>query len=79
MTRERYSQWMAVWKWFQAQNRTPELETVYNLLNEMWQQDRQATSPDNLASYSQKFDIESDPKFQKFMRDLNSNPPKPPD
>jgi len=72
MTRERYWQWMAVWKWIQTKNRTPELEILYTLLNEMWQQDRQSSTADELADYSsQKFDIESDPDFQEFMRDLN--------
>ena len=65
-----------MWKWFQEQNRSNELESLYGMLNNMWQEDRKITAPDQLAEYSQPFDIEGDPGFQKFMRDLNSkNPP----
>lgn len=62
---------MSAWRWIQTQNRTPELEILYTLLNEMWQQDRQATTADELAAYSQKFDIESDPEFKKFLKRLD--------
>jgi hypothetical protein len=39
MTRERYAQWMKVWRWFQTQPRTHGLENLYEMLNELWQQD----------------------------------------
>jgi hypothetical protein len=72
MTRERYSQWIAVWKWFQTQpRRTHSLEHLYGMLNEMWQRDRASTPPDLLASFSQPLGIENDPKFRKFLDDLN--------
>ena len=78
MTKERYAQWMAVWQWIQEQEGSSELATLFQLLNEIWQQDRQTSTAEEFAAYSQdsKFDIESDPEFQKFMSDLNSNPPK---
>lgn len=78
MTKERYAQWMAVWKWLREQEPSSELGNLFQLLNEMWQQDRQTSTAEELAAYSQnsKFDIESEPEFQKFMRDLNSNPPE---
>ena len=62
---------MSVWRWIQTQNRTPELEILYALLNDMWQQDRQSTTADELTAYSQKFDIESDPEFKKFLKGLD--------
>ena len=36
MMRARYFQWMTVFEWFQAVDRTPRLEALYGLLNEMW-------------------------------------------
>ena len=71
---------MTVWKWFQEQEGSSELATLFQLLNVMWQQDRQNWTEEELAAYSQnsEFDIESDPEFQKFMSDLNSNPPERP-
>jgi hypothetical protein len=43
----------------------------------MWLQDRANTPTGQLAGYSEEFDIENDPEFRKFMRDLNSgNNPK---
>jgi len=62
MTRERYSQWMAVWKWFQEQKGSTELEALYDMLNDMWQEDRQSTTPEQ---------IENDPELQKFLQDLD--------
>jgi hypothetical protein len=51
----------------------------------MWQQDRQATPADERAAYAaayrEKFSIDQDPAFQKFMQDLDSGfskKPKPP-
>ena len=82
MTRKRYEQWMAVWKWFQAQKGSPELEALYGLLNVMWQEERATCTPEQLTSYSQPFtDILSDPEFQRFMQGLDrafSKKPKPP-
>jgi hypothetical protein len=51
MTRERYSQWIEVWKWFQTQRGSEALENLYGMLNAMWQQDRAGCSPDQLAEY----------------------------
>ena len=71
MTRERYTQWLAVWKWFQTQPSTPELGDLYMILNKMWQQDRLDCDPDALAAYSQPLDLDTDPNFRKFLDDLN--------
>ena len=90
MTRERYFQWISVFEWFRQHNRTPELESLHSLLNEMWHQDRRATPADERAAYAaaykgkyrEKFSIDQDPAFQKFMQDLDSGfskKPKPPE
>jgi hypothetical protein len=72
LTRERYIQWMAVWKCFQTQHGSGPLERLYGLLNEMWQQDRALCSSEQLAAYSQPLDeLENDPEFRKFLDDLN--------
>jgi hypothetical protein len=57
MTEERRKQWMAVFEWFQHQTGTPELDSLWTLLNELLQQDRQ--------------DLEQDPEFQRFMEDIS--------
>ena len=49
---------MAVWKWFQKQKGSTELEALYDMLNDMWQEDRQSTTPEQ---------IENDPELQKFL------------
>jgi hypothetical protein len=71
MTRERYAQWMAVWKWFQGKNASAELVILYDTLNEMWQQDRQASTPEQLAAYSEPLDLENDADFRKFLSALD--------
>jgi hypothetical protein len=60
---------MAVWKWFQGQTGSSELETLYGMLNEMWQEDRKTNTPEQLDS--QPLGIEDDPEFQKFLQDLD--------
>jgi hypothetical protein len=62
MTRERYSQWMSVWKWFQRQKRSAELEILCGMLNDLWQEDRRSGTPEQ---------IENDPELQKFLQDLD--------
>jgi hypothetical protein len=62
---------MAVWKWFQSQKGYSELEALYEMLNEMWQQDRQSTTAEQLAEYSQPLGIENEPEFRKFLQDLD--------
>jgi hypothetical protein len=71
MTRERYAQWMKVWRWFQTQPRTHGLENLYEMLNELWQQDRQSSTPDQFANYLQAPGIEDDPKFREFLQKLD--------
>ena len=75
MTRERYSQWMEVWRWFQGQRRSRELEVLCDMLNKMWQEDRQATPDWQLAQYSESLRIEHDPEFKKFLQDLDKGFP----
>jgi len=62
---------MAVWKWFQEQNRPSELEALYDMLNDMWQEDRKSSTPEELAGYSRMLDIERDSEFQRFLRELD--------
>lgn len=75
MTRSRYFQWMAVFERFQA-DRSPNLEALYGMLNEMWQEDRRGCDSEQLAAYSGAWaggniDIEQDSQFQTFMREMN--------
>ena len=76
MMRARYFQWMTVFEWFQAVERTPRLEALYGLLNEMWQEDRNRCEAEELAAYSEAWtsgdiDIEQNSQFQAFMREMN--------
>jgi hypothetical protein len=76
MTRDRYFQWMAIWKWFLTVDRTESLETLYGQLNQMWQEDRAICKPDQLAEYhaawaSRDIDLEKDSEFQQFLWDLD--------
>ena len=67
---------MAVWKWF---SRAPksisshELGALYDVLNDMWQEDCKSSTPEQVAAYSQAFRIEDDPEFKKFMKDLDQS------
>lgn len=71
MTRERYNQWIGVWSWFQTQAGTPALMDLHAMLNEMWEQDRQTCTPEQLASYSEPLELENDPEFRKFLSGLD--------
>jgi hypothetical protein len=76
MTRARYFQWMTVFEWFQAVDRTPKLDALYGLLNEMMQEDRKSCTAEQLAAYAGAWangdiDIEKDSQFQAFMREMN--------
>jgi hypothetical protein len=74
MTRARYFQCMAVFEWFQTVGRSPDLEALYGMLNEMWQEDRKGCDAEQLAAYSVAWtseDIEQDSQFQAFMREMN--------
>lgn len=62
MDRNRYADWMTVWKWFAAIDRTKAVKKedwneLYNLLNGMWQEDRANTAtPEELAAHAAAFD-----------------------
>ncbi len=75
MTRDRYSQWMAVWKWFLQQGRSAELAALHNMLNNMWQEDRKSCTPEQLAEYAEYTfpRIGDDPEFKKFLRGLDQS------
>jgi hypothetical protein len=45
MTNERYFQWMRVWKWFAAAESTIQLEALRVLLDTLWHEDCDKTSP----------------------------------
>jgi hypothetical protein len=65
---------MAVWKWFQQQKRSSELEALYDMLNNMWQEDRESCTSEQLTEYAEytfRRRIEDDPQFQKFLQDLD--------
>jgi hypothetical protein len=51
MTEQRYLQWMAVWEWFQRRPQQADTDSLYDLLNEMWQEDRQATNEVQMAGF----------------------------
>jgi len=76
VTRARYFQWRAVFEWFQTVDRLPDLEKLYGMLDEMWQEDRKSCDAEQLATYSGSWangdiDIEQDSQFQTFMREMN--------
>ena len=64
---------MAVWRWFQGQQApSSEVRELYGMLNDMWQEDRKSSKPEQLAAFSQPFDrIEDDPAFKKFLDGLD--------
>jgi hypothetical protein len=53
------------------QPRSPALEILHCVLNEMWQQDRAECTPGQLAAYSRPLDLESDPEFRIFLKALD--------
>jgi hypothetical protein len=75
MTEERYFQWMTVWGCIQGS--TSQLPpSLYDKLNEMWQQDRKGCTEGQLATYAGAWanrnnKLEQDPKFLEFMRGLD--------
>ena len=55
---------------------TPKLEALYDMLNEMMQEDRKDCTAEQLAAYSEAWasgdiDIEQDSQFQAFMKEMN--------
>jgi hypothetical protein len=62
---------MAVWKWFQTEAKSPELMDLYSMLKVMWQQERQTSTSERLAAYSDPFNLENDPEFRKYLRELD--------
>jgi hypothetical protein len=76
MTRARYFQWMAIFEWFQAQESSGSLETLYDQLNQMWHEDRKGCTESQLAGYFAAWargdiEIDKDAKFQEFLREMN--------
>jgi hypothetical protein len=58
MTIERYFQWMRVWKWFAAANSTIQLEALRVLLDTLWREDCDKTSPPNLKEFGAAWALE---------------------
>ena len=58
MTIERYFQWMKVWKWFQTVPGTPELESLYDMLNVIWKEEHDKISLDQLAQFRGAWELE---------------------
>ena len=51
MTIERYFQWMRVWKWFATAESTIQLEALRVLLDTLWHEDYDKTSPLKLKEF----------------------------
>jgi len=78
MTRERYFQWMRIWKWFATTHSTPGLGNLYEQLNTMWHEDRKASTAEELASHAgawalEDLDFANDPGYQAYMRERESD------
>ena len=57
MKRDRYTEWIAVWGWFQGINikevvSRENWNSLYELLNGMWQDERKDATPDELAAHA---------------------------
>jgi hypothetical protein len=68
---------MAVWKWFQlTHSSSGSLEPLYDMLNEIWQEDRKTCTQDQLAAYAAAWasgvvDIGKDWQFQAFLLEMD--------
>jgi hypothetical protein len=75
---------MSVWKWFVTRTEIEEVAALYNLLNELWQEERNLASPDELAEHARAWEIENldfvnDPEYQTYKRAMDRAFGKPPD
>ena len=75
MTRERYFQWMRIWKWFAMDASPLGLGTLHDLLNVIWQDERQNSTAEELAEHSsawarEDIDFANDPEYQAFIREM---------
>jgi hypothetical protein len=52
MTIERNFQWMKVWKWFAATGSAVQLEALHVLLDTLWREDCDKTSPLKLTEFA---------------------------
>jgi len=79
MTRERYFQWMRIWKWFAKDASPLGLGDLHNLLNNIWQDERQNSTAEELAAHLSAWaredilDIASDPDYQAFIREMEKD------
>jgi hypothetical protein len=58
MTIERYFQWMRVWKWFAATPQTSGLENLHDMLNVIWQDERENTTAYQLSEFGAAWALE---------------------
>jgi hypothetical protein len=58
MTLERYFQWIRVWEWFATVDRTAQLESLYNLLDELWHDEHKNATPEELLAHVGLWDLE---------------------
>jgi hypothetical protein len=76
VTRERYFQWMRIWKWFAMDASPLGLGNLHNLLNHIWQDERQNSTAEQLAEHLSAWaledisDLASDPEYQAFIREM---------
>jgi hypothetical protein len=57
MKSDRYAEWIAVWGWFQGINTKDVVSrenwnSLYELLNGMWQDERKDATPEELAAHA---------------------------
>jgi len=82
MPRERYFQWMRIWKFFASTEHTPDLGRLYGLLDVLWQEERKGATPEQLMEDSAAWgrledtlDFANDPEYQAFLREIGAGEP----
>jgi hypothetical protein len=58
MTIQRYFQWMRVWKWFAAAKSKVEIEALHVMLDKLWHEDCDKTSPQKLKEFAAAWALE---------------------
>jgi hypothetical protein len=58
MTIERYFQWMRIWKWFADAESSIQLEALRILLDTLWREDCDKTSPLKLQEFGAAWVLE---------------------
>jgi hypothetical protein len=65
-----------MWKGFATSESTPSLEKLHDLANDLWQEERKAATPEELAAHSAAWELEdidfaNDPDYRAFKREMD--------